>query len=111
MTIPRRWGRRNPLAGAQIAPQRIRRANVQPAELGRTEHRTYLLRQIAAGNVRWSHAGGKWHWRLDRVDITRQGVLPMITAQWVAVSTTGERRHLHLTPLGREVAGIEKEAD
>lgn len=111
MTIPRRWGRRNPLAAAQIAPQRIRRTNVEPAEVRPAEHRIYLLRQIHAGHVKWSTRGGHRYWRLDKTDITRQGVLPMITAGWVGVEGTLDRRRLHLTPLGREVAGIEKEAD
>lgn len=110
MTIPRKWSRRGQLSGAQIAPRRIRRDNVQPAALRPTEHRIYLLRQVDAGHVKWSHAGGRSHWRLDRADITRQGVLPMIAAQWVAVTVDGTRRTLHLTALGREVAGIESES-
>lgn len=110
MTIPRKWTRRSPLAGAQIAPQRIRRENVEPAELRPTDHRIYLLRQIHEGHVKWSTAGGRQHWRLDKTDITRQGVLPMIAAQWVAVVVDGTRRTLRLTDLGREIAGIESEA-
>lgn len=107
MTIPRKWSRRSPLANAQIAPQRIRRTNVAPAELRPTEHRIYLLRQIHEGHIKWSHAGGRNHWRLDKADVTRQGVLPLIAAAWVRVDVAGERRSLHLTALGREVAGIE----
>jgi hypothetical protein len=104
-----RYGRRDPFGRSQLAPQIIRRTPVEPIDLRLTDNRLYVMRAAANGHVKWSTAGGRGHWRIDRANVNRT-VEELIAADWLGVSSDAETRHVHLTNLGYEVAGIEPPA-
>ncbi len=105
-----RYSRRGRFANAQIAPQRIRRTTpAVPIELRLTDNRIYVMREANAGNVKWSNAGGRGHWRIGKANVNRT-VEELIAADWLGVTGDAKTRHVHLTTLGFEVAGIEPPA-
>lgn len=74
---------------------------VRPPNTTLGGHHRYILGQVALGNVKWSHRGGRAHWQCDHTDVSTS--LQGMTARgWVHVtgSDHSRERHATLTPEG-----------
>lgn len=99
----RRWRNRSPFL-KQVLGVRLRR---EPVVVEPTPSRRYFLGQIAEDHVKWSHRGGRWHWRCDDTDISRT-IEELVSAGWAEASGTAKskQRHLTLTNTGRAIVEV-----
>ena len=90
------------LAGAQLAPVRIRRAQETPVDLKPTPHRLYVLAQATATppRVRWypQHRIG---WRVDGA-MCNAAVREMVRAGWLTEAGDAVHRTLTITSIGQQ---------
>lgn len=90
------------LAGAQLAPVRIRRQE-NSMDLKPTPHRMYVLAEAAATppRVRW-YPQNRIGWRVDGA-LCNDAVRTMVAAGWLTEHGNAERRTLTLTPAGQQM--------
>lgn len=88
MAVPPHRRKRSPFA-RQVLGVRLRKEAAPSGALN--EHQRYILGQAHAGNVKWSHRGGRWHWRCDDTDVSAT-VARLVVARLLEVSGTPKSR-------------------
>jgi hypothetical protein len=88
------------LAGAQLAPVRIRRQE-NSMDLKPTDHRMYVLAEAVEGRVRW-YPQNRIGWRVDGA-LCNDAVRTMCAAGWLVEAGNATHRTLTITPAGQAV--------